>query len=578
MRLLDALKILQKADATLPSLEIFLACGFTPLHVQTFLSASLQERLPEKHVEITVGVYDDLTGNIARMAEANPSGGVVILEWQDLDARLGVRRVAGWDWQDLPEVAADVRRMVLRVERLLLAAAERVRLIVCFPTLPFPLLSSQHPATVSPFQADVELALAEMKCRLLQCQSISILKQSAVSAQTFDPVGELSFGFPYTLSHAADLGKEIARVLSMAPSKKGLITDLDMTVWNGILGDDGVDGVHWDMEHHAQTYGLYQQLLHALSKEGVLVAAASKNSPETVQQIFAHRPDLILKESDIFPMAVSWQTKSELVGNILKVWNVGPESVIFIDDNPFELEEVGRKYPQMECIQFDPLPRFVMNLWHEIRTKFARRTISEEDRVRSTSIRTMTEHELLPDNSADFDDFLEHLEAELKVDLSRNSGDERALELINKTNQFNLNGTRLIDAEFRNYLAQEGSFLLTASYSDKFGPIGKVSSLLGCITGDTVLVDFWVLSCRAFSHRIEFVCLRILFEIFDAKYIRLRWKNTDRNSHLQDFLSQLPGKTIDGLLVIGRETFLQDCPALPYKITSHVAKGLDIQA
>ncbi len=578
MRLLDALKILQKADATLPPFRIFLACGFTPLHLQTFLTAAVQERFTGKHIEMSIGVYDDLAGNIGRMADAIPSAGVVVLEWQDLDPRLGIRRVAGWDWQDLPEIAADVRRMLIRLERLLMGAAERVRIIVCFPTLPFPLLSSQHPATVSPLQADLELALAEMKSRLLKCQSIYVLKHEIRSTQVFDPANEILFGFPYSLSHASDLGEDIAQVLSMPPNRKGIITDLDLTAWNGILGDDGVDGVHWDLEHHAQPYGLYQQLLHALAKEGVLVAVASKNSHEIVQQIFMQRQDLILKENDIFPMTASWQPKSEMVEKILKTWNIGPESVIFIDDNPFELEEVGRKYPQMECIQFDPSPRFAMGLWRELRTKFARRTVSEEDRIRSTSIRAMTEKELSPDSNTDIEDFLAHLDAELKFELSRNSDDGRAFELINKTNQFNLNGVRLTDAEFRAYLAQEQSFLLTASYSDKFGALGKISSLLGRITGDEILVEFWVLSCRAFSHRIEFACLRGLFEFFDEKYLHLRWKSTGRNNHLLEFLPLLPGKTTDGILVLDRETFIQECPNLPHKITFHAAKGLEIHA
>lgn len=575
MRLLDALKILQKANATLPPFEVFLACEFTPLHLQTFLAAFVQEQLPKNHGKVSVGVYGDLTGNIARMMEGSASVGVVLLEWQDFDPRLGIRRVSGWDWKDLPQIAAHARHTLLLLERLLLTASERMRLVVCFPTLPFPLFSSQHPATISPMQADVELALAEMRSRLLQHPSITVLKPANSSEQTFDPAGELSFGFPYPLAHASDLAKQIAKVVCMAPSKKGIITDLDLTVWNGILGDEGADGVHWDLEHHAQPYGIYQQLLHALAKEGVLVAAASKNSPETVHQIFAQREDLILKQEDIFPLAASWRPKSELVESILKTWNIGPDSVIFIDDNPFELEEVGRKFPGMECIQFDPSPRSVMHLWHDLRIKFARRNVSEEDRIRSASIRTIPESEQLSNSSTDMEDFLERLQAKLKFDFSRNTGDERAFELINKTNQFNLNGIRLTDTEFRSYLVQNGSFLLTASYSDRFGPLGKVSSLLGRINGDEILVDFWVLSCRAFSRRIEFSCLRALFDFCPATQIHLRWRKTDRNSHLQEFLSHLPGKTMHDQLVIDEKSFLRDCPALPHKTTLHIAEGLE---
>lgn len=575
MRLLDAMKILQNADATLPPFEIFLACGFTPLHLQTFLAGSAQQRLPHQYCTVSVGVYGDLAGNISRMADGSASAGVAVLEWQDLDPRLGIRRLSSWDWNDLPQIAADVRHTLLRLERLLLAAAERRRVIVCFPALPFPLLSSQNPATISPMQADIELALSEMRVHLLQHSSITVLRLPALSKQTFDPVGELSFGFPYPLTYASEFAQEIAQVVCTAPGKKGIITDLDMTLWNGIVGDSGVEGVHWDLENHAQPHGIYQQLLHALAREGVLVAVASKNSPEIVQRIFEERQDLILKQEDIFPLSVSWRPKSELVEDILKTWNIGADSVVFIDDSPFELEEVGRKFPEMECIRFDPSPRSIMDLWRDLRGKFARKAVSEEDRIRSASIRTSIQREQLSGDTADMESFLERLQAEIKFDFSRNFGDERAFELINKTNQFNLNGIRLTDAEFRNYLAQENSFLLTTTYSDKFGALGKVSSLLGRIEADNVLVDSWVLSCRAFSRRIEFACLRALFDFCAVKEIKLRWQKTERNNHLQEFLSQLSSKIMDDPLVIVKAEFLQNCPALPYKITSHITERLE---
>ncbi|HEX4020398.1 MAG TPA: HAD-IIIC family phosphatase [Acidobacteriaceae bacterium] len=578
MRLFDALKILQNTDATLPRFEVYLACGCTPLHLQTFLAAALQLRLPSHRAQVSVGMFGNLAGNIGQMTEGSASAGVVLLEWPDLDPRLGIRRVSGWNWKDLPTIADDARHMLQRLKRMLLAAAERQRVVVCLPTLPFPLLSSNNPATISPMQADVELALAEMRSQLLQHPSITVLKPAIFGEHIFDPAGELSFGFPYALSHASSLAKQIAEVVCIAPSKKGVITDLDLTVWNGILGEDGVDGVHWDLEHHAQSYGIYQQLLHALAKEGVLIAAASKNNAEAVQRIFTQREDLILKKEDIFPLVANWRPKSEIVGNILKTWNVGADSVVFIEDNAFELEEVGRKFPEMECIRFDPSPRFVMHLWQDLRVKFARRTVSEEDRIRSTSIRVMVESKQLSNDNVDMEEFLERLEATLKFDFSRNSGDERAFELINKTNQFNLNGVRLTDAEFRSYLAQEGSFLLTVSYSDKFGSLGKVSSLLGRIKGDEILVDSWVLSCRAFSRRIEFACLLALFDFCSAQQIQILWRRTDRNSYLQEFLSQLPGETIEASIKIDREKFRRACPALHLTTTSNTAKELEIQA
>lgn len=578
MKLSDALKVLQGSDKTLPVFEAFLACGSTPLHLQTFLAAFIQQRCPQYSVKVYAGIYGDLAGNVARIAEASASVGVVLIEWQDLDPRLGIRRVAGWDWKDLPEIAADAGKKLAALEGLIVAASERKKVTVCLPTLPFPLLSSQNPATVSPLQAELELALAEMKNRLVrQKASIAVLNPVGDLGEAFDPAAELAFGFPYSLAHASYLAEKMSAVVCPLPVKKGIVTDLDMTVWKGILGDDGIQNVHWDLERHAQPYGLYQQLLHALAREGVLVAAATKNSPEMVREMFAQRRDLIVKEEDFFPLAASWRPKSEMVKDILATWNIGAESIVFIDDNAFEVEEVGRKFPGMECIQFDPSVRSVMDLWRGLRVKFARNTVREEDRIRSASIRSINRANLLASDSEDMDEFLRNLRATLTLHFSRDARDERSLELIDKTNQFNLNGTRLTDAEFREHLADENSFLLAVGYSDKFGPLGKISALLGRKESNEIVVDSWALSCRAFSRRIEFACLRALFNVYSVGRIRLCWRKTDRNSYLQEFLSSLPGTGLRDPFWVEKESFLRECPALFHDVKTHVGEEFELK-
>lgn len=578
MKLTDALKILHGSNKKLPVFDVFLACGSTPLHLQTFLAAFIQQRCPQNCAKVSAGIYGDLAGNTARIAESSASVGVVVVEWQDLDPRLGIRRVAGWDWKDLPEIAADTRKKLAVLEGLIVAASERKKVTVCLPTLSFPLLSSQNPATVSPLQAELELTLAEMKNRLVrQKTSIAVLNPVGDLGEAFDPASELAFGFPYSLEHASFLAEKMSAVVCPFSVKKGLITDLDMTVWKGILGDDGIENVHWDLEHHAQSYGLYQQLLHALAKEGVLVAAATKNSPEMVRQMFSVRSDLVVKEEDFFPLAASWRPKSEIVKDILATWNIGADSVVFIDDNAFEVEEVGRKFPEMECIQFNSSARFVMDLWSDLRMKFARKTVREEDRIRSASIRTMNRADVPASGNEDMDEFLRNLRATLALHFSRDALDERSLELIDKTNQFNLNGTRLTDTEFREYLVDENSFLLAVGYSDKFGPLGKISALLGRRENDEIVVDSWALSCRAFSRRIEFACLRALFNVCSVGRIRLRWRKTDRNSYLQEFLSSLPGTGLRDPFLVERGLFFRDCPALFHDVRTHIGEEFEMK-
>ena len=158
-------------------------------------------------------------------------------------------------------------------------------------------------------------------------------------------------GFPYQLRHVDVLAGLLAQLLQPSAPRKGIITDLDNTLWSGILGDAGVDGVAWDLEHHAAQHGVYQQMLQSLADSGVLVAVASKNDPELARAAL-ERSDMLLRADVIFPVEAHWKPKSASVARILKAWNVMPDSVVFIDDSPLELAEVRNAHPELDCRLF----------------------------------------------------------------------------------------------------------------------------------------------------------------------------------------------------------------------------------
>ena len=264
---------------------------------------------------------------------------------------------------------------------------------------------------------------------------------SAPLRERLDVKSELLSGFPYKLGHASALASLLACLTRMPAPKKGLITDLDDTLWRGILGEVGIDGISWDLDHHSQMHAFYQRLLGALSTEGVLLAVASKNEPSLVQKAF-NRKDLALSANSVFPMEVSWGPKSESVARILKTWNVGPDSVVFVDDSPLELAEVKASHPEIECIQFPTKDSAaIYELVFRLRDLFGKGSISQEDAIRLESIRRS--HAGIPVYEAAKaapTGFLEQLEADISFNFCKSPLDPRALELVNKTNQFNLNG------------------------------------------------------------------------------------------------------------------------------------------
>jgi FkbH-like protein len=384
---------------------------------------------------------------------------------------------------------------------------------------------------------------------------------------------DLIAGFPYSLHHASALGELLARLIHNRPNMKGLITDLDDTLWAGVVGEDGVDGISWHLDRHTQMHGVYQQFVASLAGAGVLVGVASKNDAAVVARAF-ERDDLLLLKDYVFPFETHWFRKSDSVQRILTTWNVGADSVVFVDDSPMEIAEVQAAFPQMECRLFPKNDyQGILDLLKHLRDLFGRSIVTEEDSLRLRSIR---ESRIWRDSGQSSeissDAFLKAAEACLVFDVGHSSEDPRAFELVNKTNQFNLNGKRFSESEWRHYFSDPAAFMITASYKDKFGPLGKIAVAMGKICGKNAHLDSWVLSCRAFSRRIEHQCLKYLFDAMGAGEITFDYQVTPRNGPIQEFLTALLAGPPAAGASLTRDQFVARVPALFHRVvgTEHV--------
>lgn len=565
MRLGEALQISART-ASANKLRIQLLCGFTPLHLETFVKAHLCLRFPGSGIEVQTGLFGDLEGNLQRASE---NGAMVVLEWGDLDPRLGYRSSSGWGLETLDDITAQVEEKCGRLERALKQLAQITQVVLAGPTLGLPPLDPAPPSQVSALELRLDAILSKFLGRIGSQAGVRLVSSSALARSS--PVGarhevklDLLAGFPYTLTHADAVAELSTACLFPAAPKKGLITDLDQTLWKGIIGDDGVDAVSWSIEGKSQAHALYQQLLASLADSGVLVAIASKNDPEFVEAVLQRR-DLLLRPEQVFPIEVSWGPKSQAVGRILEAWNIGADSVVMVDDSPLELAEVEEKFPGIEGLRFpSDDPSAIVELLWKLRARFGKSEIREEDRLRLESLRASARlrKEKAPETSSDF---LERLNAKIRLDDA--GTDHRAFELVNKTNQFNLNGARYTEAEWRSFSSQPGAFLATIAYEDRFGPLGRIAVLGGRTEWDVCFVDIWVMSCRAFSRQIEFQCIRQLFAKSGASEIRFRFRPTDRNGPLQTFLAHfVDGPLGEGELKLRCSDFERLCPPLFHQV------------
>ncbi len=572
MKLTDAIKIQRAVNASAPPYKALLACGFTPLHLCTYVHAHLQKFLPNHRIQLQIGLFGDLIGTVAASLADSPHAVITVIEWTDLDPRLGYREAHSWGARVSDEIVANCALTLDRLAAALESLGHGPQLVVVTPTLAIPPTFDAALWCAASATLRLKACVAAFETRISAMPNLAILDtarlaQHSPTTHRFDPKSDLYFGFPYTLRHADALAEGLARIVVPPAPKKGLITDLDDTLWHGILGEVGASGLQWDLSSHQQLHGLYQILLQALADSGILIAVASKNEREAVKEALSRR-DLRISPEALFPIEAHWEPKSRSVSRILKSWNIGADAVVFVDDSPHELEEVAAAYPEIHCLRFpqDDLDQGI-RLLHEIRDLFAKSRTSQEDLIRIQSVRNLTLfNDTLSAHASDTESFLESLDARIEIDFSSAANDGRALELVNKTNQFNLNGRRFLEAEWSQQTRSADSWVAGISYYDRFGPLGKIAILQGRNTPEGLQVETWVMSCRAFGRRIEFACVHALFAHFDVAELSFAFSETSKNAALQRFLSQISVRSANSRVILAREQFERICPRLCQRI------------
>ena len=572
MTLSQALDLIRQRQKAIRKRRIALICGFEPLHLGTFLQGYIAERLEGEAATLSAGLYGDLEGTLAATVQSDSEAAALVLEWSDLDSRLGLRSSGGWGVAVQQDILTSCRerfaRLCMRMEEL--TAAMPVVLVP--PTLPIPLFGHTHSGCLSRQELELQRELAAFLSEAAALARVSIINPAKLdklspAPSRSDPGMELNAGFPYTLGHASVLAGQMAEALFPRTPMKGIITDLDNTLWSGIVGETGAGGVKWSLGEHAQIHGLYQQLLRHFSEMGVLLAIASKNEPAVVEEAL-RREDLYIPGASFYPVRADWGAKSRHIEEILRTWNIGADSVVFVDDSAMELEEVWTAFPSMTCLRFPAKqPAAAIALFEQMRDLFGKPAVNREDTLRQSSIQAGEAFQESA-RSADSGEFIRSLQGLVTFDASKNPANRRLLELVNKTNQFNLNGVRITEGEWLRHLADPEGFVVSIAYEDKFGPLGIIGVVAGKQAAGRMEVSTWVMSCRAFSRRIEFQTLEYLFATGGAQEISFAFRTTERNQPTQEFLRSI-GLAGNGeaVSVLSKKEFLAGGYELPHRVS-----------
>ena len=287
---------------------------------------------------------------------------------------------------------------------------------------------------------------------------------------------------------------------------KCLVLDLDETVWGGVLGDDGPDGIEVSEGYRGEAFRAFQRVVKQLGAQGVLVAAVSKNDLEPVREVLRTHPGMTLTEADFVRVTANWRPKHENIVELARVLNIGTDSLVFVDDSPYERGLVRRELPEVTVVAIGAEPaRHVEDLlrdgWFDVRE------VTTVDRVR---LATYREEARRTDFLAGFDsieDYLRELGVTVRLTAATPGDVARLSQLTLRTNQFNLTTRRLQPAQVAALLADPDALALAIRSADRFGDNGLVGALFGRRRGQALHLENMLLSCRVFARGIEQACL-----------------------------------------------------------------------
>jgi len=332
---------------------------------------------------------------------------------------------------------------------------------------------------------------------------------------------------------AEDLSITLKRQRNAA--KKCLVVDCDNTLWGGIVGEDGLEGIALGEDFPGSAYKDFQHQLLTLRSKGVMLAICSKNNESDVWDVFDRHDGMVLKREHFVAHRINWSDKAANIASIAKELNIGLDSLVFIDDSPLEIDFVRTSLPMVDCIQVpEDVARFPSTL-NSFRL-FDREQISEEDRLRSEMMLQESGRKALA-TSLTAEEFTKALELAVHFFEVEAEHVTRVTQLINKTNQFNLTTRRRTAGEVSKLCDTPGAKVFAWRVADRFGDYGLVGVAILLHEGDVIDIDTLLMSCRVLGRGVEqaiFAAMAAHARSLAASTLRGRYIATQKNSLVAD--------------------------------------------
>jgi FkbH-like protein len=334
------------------------------------------------------------------------------------------------------------------------------------------------------------------------------------------------------------LQKEISTI--EGKRKKCLVLDLDNTLWGGILGEDGIEGIQIGNTYPGSAFLDFQNNLRELLKSGVILTVCSKNNEQDVVEAWNKNPFLQIKKEQLAAWRINWNNKADNIAELAQELNIGLDSMVFIDDNPTERELVKQMHLMVEVPEFPKQPYMLRDFFEKICTDYFQiYKTTNEDKEKLEQYKANAERTSFQQSFASLNDYLKSLEIVLDIQELNSMNLSRIAQMTQKTNQFNLTTKRYTEEDISTF-ASQGAKIFCISVSDKFGDSGITGAIIVMIDkqNKTADIDSFLLSCRILGKNIEIVFLKYVLQQLKTNgilQVMATFVPTAKNKQVSDF-------------------------------------------
>lgn len=324
--------------------------------------------------------------------------------------------------------------------------------------------------------------------------------------------------------------------------RKCLILDLDNTLWGGILGEDGIEGIKIGGDYPGNAYQYFQEGIIELGRKGIILAVCSKNNEADVIEAWRTNPFIKLTEKHLSAFRINWDNKADNIRAIAKELNIGLDSMVFVDDNPTERELIRQKLPMVAVPEFPRHPYGLMNLLQELINDYFRAyALTSEDLSKTEQYKANAQRSASQIQFTNLTDFIRSLDIQIDIIPADKFNIPRIAQMTQKTNQFNLTTHRYAEAEITEFVEQ-GDLIYCISARDKFGDNGITGTIILKSEGDKAIIDSLLLSCRILGKGIENAFVKTILNMLHSNgfsTVEATFIPTAKNSLVADFYDRI---------------------------------------